>query len=451
MTGASSPAAERLPRLLRRYGWNATSFQMCEPGFQFFWPDDEACVGYFDTGRAWIAAGAPVCAPERLADVARAFVAVARTAGRRVCFFAVEARFAELVDLRALAIGDQAVWDPRAWPDTVAASRGLREQLRRARAKGVIVRRAHSENGVVEPALARALERVTQRWLGTREMAPMGFLVRVDPLTPLPEHRFYLAERDGVLMAFLQVTPIFSRQGWLLQNLVRVPEAPNGLSELLIDAAMRDAVAAGCDLVTMGLAPLSGNVSPVLATVRWLGRALFDFDGLRAFRARLRPTAWTPQYACFPPSQGATRSLVDVLTAFANGSLTRFALRSVLRGPSVLIRLMAVLLVPWTLALVLAGVDWFPRPWIKWSWVGFDVLVLVGLFRLGARWHDGLARALVVAIGADAVITVAQALGWNLRRGLSGPWHAVVVATAVAAPAFATFVLARARGRLAPR
>jgi len=450
MTGAFSSSSGRLPQLLRRYGWNATSFQMCEPGFQFFWPDDDACVGYVDTGRAWIAAGAPVCAPERLADVARAFVAEARRAGRRVCFFAVEARFADLSELRALAIGDQAVWDPRAWPEVLTASRGLREQLRRARAKGVVVRVARSTAaGTVEPALAARLEQVTQRWLGTREMAPMGFLVRVDPLTPLPEHRFYLAEREGVLVAFLQVTPIFSRQGWLLQNLVRLPEAPNGISELLIDAAMRDAVTGGCALVTMGLAPLSGNVTPVLAMVRWLGRALFDFDGLRAFRAKLRPTAWTPQFVCFPASQGATRSLLDVLTAFANGSLTRFALRSVLRGPSILIRLMAALLVPWTLALVLAGDGWFPRPWIKWFWVGFDVVVLAGLVRLGLRWRDRLARLLVAAITGDALMTAVQALAWNLRRGVPGVAHLVVVAAAMVAPAFAAFVLYRARRRLA--
>jgi phosphatidylglycerol lysyltransferase len=446
-TSYTDPGAHRLLAVLRQYGWNATSFQLNEPGFRFFWAGDDACVGYVDTGRAWVAAGAPLGAPERLAEVAAAFMAAARRARRRVCFFAVETRFAELCGLRALAIGDQAVWDPLEWPAVLASSRGLREQIRRARAKGVRVRAARlGDTAAGDPPLGRELERVTQRWLGTREMAPMGFLVRVAPLTLRPEHRFYLAERDGTLLAFLQATPIFARRGWLFQNLLRVPEAPNGISELLIDAAFRDAAAEGLEVVTMGLAPLSGNVPPALRAVRRLGRALFDFEGLRTFRAKLRPTEWMPQFLCFPPSQGPVRSLLDVLAAFAHGSLWRFAVRSILRGPAVLVRLMAALLGPWTIVLASADAHWFPRPWIKWFWIAFDVVVLAGLIRLGERWGHRLAGALLVAITGDAVVTAVEAMAWNVPRGLDLK-NSGIVATAMIAPAFAAFVLYRARRR----
>src|SRR3569623_1211854 len=173
----SAPEVEdvpaRLTALLRRHGWNATSFQLREPGFLLFWPDDDACVGYFDTGAAWVAAAA--------------LVAAARRAGRRACFFAVERRFAEQCNLRALPIGDQAVWDPQAWAGIVSGSRGLREQLRRARAKGVEVRAAHLTAGTAAArATLRTLESITHQWLSTREMAPMEFLERVEPLVVLP-------------------------------------------------------------------------------------------------------------------------------------------------------------------------------------------------------------------------------------------------------------------------
>src|SRR5438093_1404239 len=84
MTDAGSAAdSERLRvlALLKRYGWNATSFQILEPGFRYWFDErseetggraprgiderSEACVGYVDTGRAWVAAGSPVAAPER--------------------------------------------------------------------------------------------------------------------------------------------------------------------------------------------------------------------------------------------------------------------------------------------------------------------------------------------------------------------------------------------------
>jgi hypothetical protein len=64
--------AERRPVLavLRRFGWNSTSFQVVEPGFRSLFVDDDACVAYVDTGQAWVAAGEPLGAPGRLREVA---------------------------------------------------------------------------------------------------------------------------------------------------------------------------------------------------------------------------------------------------------------------------------------------------------------------------------------------------------------------------------------------
>ena len=136
-------ARARALALLKRHGWNATSFQILEPGFRYWFAPDDACVGYVDTGAAWIAAGAPVADDAALARAAEGFVAAARAAGRRAAFFATEDRIARdpaQDELVALRIGEQPVWDPAAWDDAVKATRSLREQLRRARAKGVVVR-----------------------------------------------------------------------------------------------------------------------------------------------------------------------------------------------------------------------------------------------------------------------------------------------------------------------
>src|SRR5829696_4119129 len=98
---------ERVLALLRRHGWNATSFQVLEPGFRYWFADADACVAYVDTGRAWVAAGAPLSPVERFAAVAEGFVAAARAAGRRACLFATEERFTGRAGLGALMIGEQ--------------------------------------------------------------------------------------------------------------------------------------------------------------------------------------------------------------------------------------------------------------------------------------------------------------------------------------------------------
>lgn len=439
---------ERVLGLLRRFGWDATSVQVLEVGFRYFFFDDDACVAYVDTGSAWVAAGAPLAADARMAKVTEAFVGTAQAAGRRACFFATEERFRALVPLRSLLIGEQATWDPSEWTAAVRGSRSLREQLRRARAKGVRVRAVTLDGlGLRSVPLRRAIRELVQRWERERELAPMGFLARVNPLALLPDHRLFLAERYEVLVGLLSVAPVYGRRGWFLQNLLRSPDAPNGSSEALVDCAMREALRAGATFVTLGLAPLAGEVRVPLRVARTLGGGLYSFEGLRAFKAKLQPTGWDRIFLSFPERTGSILAIFDVLTAFARGRLLRFGLRTLLRGPAVVVSLLAVLLVPWTLLLAVADTHrWFPHPGLKWAWVGFDALLASGLFALRSRWRDGLARLLTVAIGVDAMLTAIEGVSWNASRA-PGAIAKLVLLAAVAAPAVAFLVVGRASAR----
>ncbi|MDX2169392.1 MAG: hypothetical protein SF182_20140, partial [Deltaproteobacteria bacterium] len=75
---AADASRERALRLLQQHGWNATSFQLLEDDFTYFFDGDDAFVAYVDTGSAWVAGGAPVAPPQRLAAVADAFARAAR-------------------------------------------------------------------------------------------------------------------------------------------------------------------------------------------------------------------------------------------------------------------------------------------------------------------------------------------------------------------------------------
>lgn len=326
-------ARDRVLALLRRHGWNATSFQVLEPAFRHWFDGDDACVGYVDTGRAWVAAGAPIAPTARLAEVALRFDAAARAAGRRTAWFATERRFSDATGWPALRIGDQPVWSPAAWSAVVASSRGLREQLRRARAKGVVVRAVAAEELTVGHPTRAGIERLIARWQASRPMAPMSFLVQLDPFSFAAERRTFVAEQGGAVVALLGIIPIYARAGWFFEDFVRDPDAPNGTVELLVDAGMRAAAAADVPLVTLGLAPLAGEVPGPLRAARRLGRPLYDFDGLRAFKAKFRPGAWDPVYLTYPPGRRGAAALLDALRAFAGGGLVRFGLATAHRTP----------------------------------------------------------------------------------------------------------------------
>ena len=442
----------RVLALLRHHGWNATSFQVLQPGFRYwFAPGGDGCVAYVDTGGAWVAGGGPITAPERVREMVEAFQQAARSAGRRVSFFATEARFSQLVPFKEFPIGEQPVWDPANWDAVLRGSRSLREQLRRARTHAVRVREVPAE--VMETPghpLRAAVEVLMEHWLASRRMATMGFLVGLAPGAFARERRAFVAEVGDRVVGFLSVTPVFARDGWFLQDLLREPSAPNGTAETLVDAAMRAAAANGRRYVTLGLAPLAGPVRPWLRFARTAGRPLFDFEGLRAFKAKFRPDAWVPLFLSHPADEPAPWAVYDALRAFARGSLVRFGLVTLLRRPRFFVRTLSALLVPWTVLLALpVSTPWFPSPWVQGAWVLFDVGLIVGLLLLLRRWRDGLATLLGVLTSVDACLTLVQALTYNAARA-RGPWDWCVIVASVLAPATASAMLLRSRDLRVP-
>ena len=442
-TVTSDGQRQRALALLRRHGWNATSFQILEPGFLYWFDSDDACVAYLDTGRAWVAAGAPIAPSERAPEVALRFVAAAAAHRRRACFFGTEARFAAAAPFAAMRIGEQADWDPVAWDETLQGSRSLREQIRRSRAKGVAVR-PFDPHLFAEPAgePRASVDRLIARWEAARPMPPMGFLVQMHLHTELAERRFFAATQGETLVGFLSMVPVFARGGWFVEDLVRSPEAPNGTAELLIDAAMRTAAADGSRYLTLGLAPLAGAVGPWLRALRRTGSPLYDFHGVHAFKAKLRPQGWAPIFISYPRGQMGIATVYDALAAFARGGLLRFGLQTLLRRPAVLIQALALILIPWTILMVLApSARWFPTPAVKWGWVAFDAALALALTSLARRWRRGLDTVLASLVTADAVVTLAQVLGWNLRHGPRNALTFTVATISVVAPSLAALLL----------
>jgi phosphatidylglycerol lysyltransferase len=445
-------ARTRVLGLLRRHGWNATSFQILEDGFSYWFEGDEACVAYVDTGRAWVAAGAPVAAEDRLSNVARRFVASASNAGRAACFFATEQRFIGTEGFEHLLIGEQPVWDPQRWPHTLQSTPSLREQLRRARAKGVRVSGAAAEEYIgVDAPLRRSIEGLIATWQGTKALPPMGFLVRVDPFEFAGERRLFVARvgegEQGRVVGFAALVPVYARQGWFLEDLIRAPNAPNGTTELLVDRAMQEAAALGSQYLTLGLSPLAGDVPLSLHLARRYAAPLYDFGGLRAFKAKFRPDRWSPIYLSYPREQAAFAAIYHSLRAFAQRGLTSYGLETLLRGPDVVLRTLALLLIPWTA--LLASLDtarWFPAAWVQGAWVGFDLALCAALLVAGTRFRPRLSLVIVTAVRLDACFTLVQAVLFNAAR-VAGYVDALGVMVAVLAPALASQILANAHRR----
>ncbi len=397
---------------LRRHAVDAVSFQGLESGMRW-WHDAASPAGtgaalpYVDVGRSRIAVGTPLGSTAVRARAARRFAADARMAGRRAVFFGVEC-LDPFEGFRQLAIGLQSELWPSRWTATLRQSAKLREQLRRARAKGVTVRRVAPEELREGAPLRRAVEGLRDEWLASRPMEPMVFLVAVEPFHASGEHLYLVAERAGRAVQFLSAVPIYGRRGWLMEDMLRGRDAPNGTTELVIDGLMRE-VGDNSSLVTPGLTPLAGAVSCWMRCARAVTAPLYDFTGLQRFRARLSPSRWSPVWLVWDRG-GALLTFVDVLRAFAGGRLLDFAARTLVTHPNGPPWAVAVPLVAWTLLLsALAGFGrsdllGFTGP-ILWAWVAFDVVLTWLLFRAARRPRLPRLAMMAGVAGFDAVVS----------------------------------------------
>jgi len=343
-----SPTHDRARELVLAFGWNTTAYQILNPGIQFwFSAQGDAVVGYVPAGTRWVVAGAPVCAPERLASVAEELEHDARRSGRRIVYFGAEGRLDALYGNgqrhARLLLGSQPMWRPAAWHGRVHSRASMRAQLYRARNKGVEVEHWPSARAEDDPRLRRCLE----EWLATRPLPPLHFLVEPETLGTLHDRSVFVAIRDGTPVGFLVASPIPARNGWLTEQFVRGINAPNGTAELLIDAAVDWMAEHDASYVTLGLAPLSERAiatstpawhdAPfwLRALLRWTrahGRRFYHFEGLDAFKAKFAPEKWEPVYAIADEPVFSPQSLFAIASAFTSGAPIRTVARGLWRA-----------------------------------------------------------------------------------------------------------------------
>ena len=336
---------ERARRLVLRYGWNATAYQILNPGIQlWFARAGDGVVGFVEHARTRVVGGAPVCDASRLEAVAAEFREDAARNGQHVCYFGA----GERLDLSLAAgagwsrvlLGAQPVWDARNWQNAVKRRSSLRAQFHRARNKRVSVTEWPSDVAEDHPALRKCLA----EWLQTRNLPPLHFMVEPETLRELRDRRVFVAEREGYgVVGFTILSPVPARQGWLVEQIVRGRGAPNGTAELLIDFAMCAAAASGSSYATLGLSPLSerATVAPLrqplwlrflLKWVRLHGARFYNFVGLETFKAKFNPDVWEPIYAIAEGSSFSARDLYAIAAAFSGGAPVRLVARALAKA-----------------------------------------------------------------------------------------------------------------------
>lgn len=327
------------------HGCNATAYQILNPGIShWFNARGDAVVGYVGRGGWLLAAGEPICPPGNLPEAVAGFEAFARGRNRSVCYVCAAEPMRQLLGgspaHSVVTIGAQPVWNPAEWTQIVRSRRSLRAQLSRSANKGVCIE-SPAPADVVHGVENAEIRRTLLEWLQSRRLPPMHFLVEPEVLSGMVEDRLlFLARRENRIVAFLVASPVAARNGFLIEELARSPRAPNGTSELLIDAAMNRFAEAGSTYATMGLVALAegttGGNPRWLRGLMYVARAhanrFYNFRGLERFRAKMHPAAWERLYAISNERRFSPQALYAVGGAFSGISPVRAIGLAVLKG-----------------------------------------------------------------------------------------------------------------------
>lgn len=207
-------------------------------------------------------------------------------------------------------------WDLSQWPAVIAHSRNLQKQLARARAKGLVMERSD----------ASIHTELLDRWKATRKMNTLGFAAQ-----PGAGNTYFQAKRNNASVASTSVTTW--NQRWHIEDIARGADTTNGTVEALVTQVANEAIDRKVTTLSMGMVPLYNSQTSSLAVSRKLGSIFYNFNGLKSFRQKFRPTHWQELYIAWPTKQrgGAQLAFFDLLSAFAHGKPLRFATSSLLR------------------------------------------------------------------------------------------------------------------------
>jgi len=239
--------------------------------------------------------------------------------GRRICLLVIGeelARHALACGYGVLKIGEQPFFDLRSW-HTPRGDPGkrLRWVLNKAHRAGV-------ETRAYGPRDRNDVERLVAAWQDGLGRGAASSFLRASPLAQLEDKRLFLAKTAGRLEALVSCSSVPAADGWLLEDLIRRPDAPMGATEAAVVHALRSLAADGAASAWLDLAPLRGFETQLDRRARLIFRgvgplvrffdARYHFRALTTYLDKFEPTGWTPRYVALKPFL-PTPSLVRAL------------------------------------------------------------------------------------------------------------------------------------------
>jgi phosphatidylglycerol lysyltransferase len=195
-------------------------------------------------------------------------------------------------------------------------------------------------------------------WLDLKRLPALHFVAEADIFhqrNDMSERRFFAAFHEDRIISYTSV--IFRKVDncWYLDQFVRLPNAPNGTMELLIDYTMRTLASEQYQSATLGLMPFASNTNSLLPNklrgrrfeqaMRFgatFGASLYNTRGLTHFKQKFRPDSLVPLYLSYHHSTPLWRLGTALVESMCGMSLTKVLIHILRRIQPVIPCLLAI-------------------------------------------------------------------------------------------------------------
>lgn len=294
--------------IVRRHGRSALDYFKSWPDKSvFFSKSQNSFVAYRVGANFAVTLGDPVGPQAGMEQTMREFMEYCRENDWGIAFHQALPDFLPLyqkLGLRKLKIGDDAIVDLTKFSLEGKERKEFRSKVNKLERAGVHV--VIYEPPVPDETLLH-LQEVSDEWLqipGRRERRFTLGLFETNYVRSTPV--FAAADKDGKLLAFVNVIPSYVPGEATVDLMRRRTGAPNGIMDYLFIKLLLHFKEKGCTRFNFGMAPMSGfqereEASPEARAIHYFFQHLnfiFNFQGLRQFKAKFAGF-WEPRYIVY--------------------------------------------------------------------------------------------------------------------------------------------------------
>jgi phosphatidylglycerol lysyltransferase len=311
-------------QLIKKYGTNPYSALLLYKDIAAFpLASAEGFIGYRNGRGMLLVVGEPVCAPEHYRVAMQEFIDHCQDEKKsfiQICCGDTYKEAVKDLDLSAFCVGEDFIFDVSTYSPKGERAKPARWARNRAIRSGVSVKE-YDPCKLPDPALEAAFEAVAKRWMKkTTRFTP--HLIDLNIFENRLCKRYFYAEVGGTPVAMISCLPIFGRQGYLLEDVIRDPAAPYGSIEYITLTILDSLKNDGWKMATFGISPrldangLRGTSRIFIKTGMWFADRMFRLHQLHHFRKKFHATYTEPFYALKYPKGFNLIDLVRIISLF---------------------------------------------------------------------------------------------------------------------------------------